>query len=217
MDKNILTFINKNYLSFGFSDLILRILGLFLYGFLVVFLVEIMSPYGYNSVTFFSNNALPYTINFTIVSILLSIVVIFLYRIKNKWSVIAIKVLTNAYISITMLICSIVGFNGHNIIFQEPLSIITKVFFYIICMVLYIYILLKKILPKFSEKYNYDNKKYIALAPSLVVMFKYILSMFDHVDAQDFLTLCYYLIAVSLLINTIDLFTKAYYAKKYKL
>lgn len=78
MDKNILAFVNDKYKSFLLSDLIFRILGFFIYNYLLVFLVQILSPLGYNGVNYFSNNVFPYIIVLTINSTVFSISVIYI-------------------------------------------------------------------------------------------------------------------------------------------
>lgn len=82
MDKNIYLFVKDKYKSFEFSDLILRIVFLFLYNYFIIFLVEITSPYGYDSVSFLSEDVLPYTLVFTVLAVFISIFIIIIYSKK---------------------------------------------------------------------------------------------------------------------------------------
>ncbi len=217
MDKNIYLFVKDNYKSFEFSDLILRIVFLFLYNYFIIFLVEITSPYGYDSVSFLSEDVLPYTLVFTVLAVFISIFIIIIYSKKTLGSMTFIRGLSYGYISLSLLICSLVRYDGVMVYFQDTLSIILKLLFYILCCILYTIYLYKKTIPNFSLNKNNDKNKYIWLAPCLVICFRNLLSLFDNINVPEILTLLTYLLSSLLLMVAIEFFMKTYYAKKYSL
>ncbi len=217
MNKNILAFIKSNYTSFEYSDLIFKILSIFFYNYILIIFIELTSPYGFNSISFFSESSLPYTCALTANSIILSIIFILLYKNKHMWSVITIRAITQLYISVSLLICSIINFDGYKLSLEEPFMLIIKLLFFISCLALYPQLLNKKILPKYQENNQNNNLKYIVLAPCIVICFRSFLTMFDSINVAVLLKLIAYMLSMALLINSLDLLTKAFYAKKYHL
>lgn len=98
-NKNIVAYINFKYKSVFLSDLILRILGIFLYNYLLIFLVQILSPFGYSSVDYFSSDVFPYIVLLTILSVILSVSFVILYIKKSKASKILFSAIISGYIS----------------------------------------------------------------------------------------------------------------------
>ncbi len=217
MEKNILDYINDKYKSFLLSDLIFRILGIFLYNYLIVFLVQVISPLGYGNLDYFSSDVFPYIVILTINSTILSISIIIMYKKHSKSSIILSRAITAGYISLSLLLPSLVTYNGLDIALQDPLFVFLKTLFYIITIFAYPLIIIKKILPKFTKDHNNDTLKNIWLAPSLVIVTKRILSCFEYVDVPAMLTSLYYMISMALLCYAIELFIKSYYAKQYSL
>lgn len=217
MDKNIVAFINFKYKSVFLSDLILRILGIFLYNYLLIFLVQILSPFGYGSVDYFSSDVFPYVVLLTILSVILSVSFVILYIKKSKASKILFSAIISGYISLTILLPSLLDHTGYDICFQDALFVILKISFYVIGIFIYPLIFIKKILPNFIKNGYSNNSVYICLAPSLVIIFQRILASLSDVNVSAILTSLYYMLSIVLQYYAIELLITAYYAHKYKL
>lgn len=217
MNKNIVAFVNYKCKSLFLSDLILRILGIFFYNYILIFLVQILSPFGYSSVDYFSSNVFPYIVLLTILSVILSIGFVILYIKKSKASTILFSAITSGYISLSLLLPSLLNHNGYDICFQDTLFVFIKILFYVIGIFIYPLIIKKKILPNFTRNDYSNDSAYIWLAPSLVIVFQRILASLNDFDGSVLLTSMYYLISIALQYYAVELFIKAYYAHKYKI
>ncbi len=216
MDKNILAFVNRYYIPYNLKRLVLRIVALFAISYGVLALVELYSPYGFGSISFFSENALPYTITLTITALLFSIADICLYRIKLQWSFIVMRGLTNLYGSVLLLIASLMEFDGNNFYLEEFYYIVIKSVIYTIVIPLDLVVLVKIIIPHCADKRDRSHLRKGIILTS-VLGFRGALRASENVHVRTILSFCACLLAVALLINTIYFFTQAYYAKKYSI
>lgn len=217
MEKNILLFINEKYTSFVFSDLIFRILGLFLYSFSLVFGIKVVEPmemvlkYGYFS--FFTDDTIAFSIYILSFCAIISFIICLLYSKRSKKNIIAIRCITCAYISVNLLISTciidIIYNYGTNNIF-----IVIKPMFYFVCAGIYLFNLLKYKIPNFNRPKN-NNSMYVVLTSiSLVIICKPLLSS-SELSANIFVPAIEYILSICMLLYTIDLLMKTYYAGKY--
>lgn len=214
MDKNILSFVNKHYISFKLSNLILRVLSIFLISYGAIAFVEISSPFGYNSVNFFSNNVLPFTITLSCVAFLISIVTICLYIIKSQWSFILMRAITNCYISVLFLIASFFRFNGYVFSYESNTIIIAKIIIYLLIIPIDLFILIKWTIPKSR---NHTSLGVKSLAGVLGVFVARLLIQTRSISVQNLMPIIAFAIAVVLLVNSVYFSTQSYYAKKYSI
>ncbi len=184
MNKNIYNFVNYRYMSFTFSDLIFRILGILLYNVVIVYLVMILSPvispfsdFSLDDLFTIDEQKLPFIFVALNLTVVLSILISILYSKKTKWSVIFIRGLTYSYISISLLICScILDFRGI-FTFKQIIIIVIKLFIYFLCTQLYTFYLHKRKLKKFDANKQYEPSIYaVLLAGSLGVSINRLLS-----------------------------------------
>lgn len=219
MEKNISSFVYKHYIFYNTKNFILRVLGLFLVSYLAIICVEISSPHGFDSVSFFSEISFPFTVGLTLSAILVSLISFLLYRIKKLWSCISMRGITNIYISALLLIVSFFEFDGNTLFAENYFLIITKISLYLLIIPIDLFVLIKWIVPKCSYKSNnrFSSFKYI-FGILGVVMFRLILmNNRGNVDIQELLRTIEYMLAIVLLINSIYYFMQAFFAKKYSL
>ncbi len=216
MKSNISAFVKKGNKSFYLSDLLERIVGLFLYAFALVFIIEITSPFGVNGVSFFSDVSLPYTCSLIAFATVLSVIIFILYKGKSKCSIFLIDGIMNLYFSITLLLASLVEFDGYSFSFQNIAFIIIKIIVYVFCLSGYLVLLFKKIIPTASKQNSNSNYKYIFLAPSLLVCVTNIMRQSNYVDVGTLFSTMMFCISVALIMYSIDMFVKAYFTNKYK-
>lgn len=216
MKSNISAFVKKGNKSFYLSDLLERIVGLFLYAFALVFIVEITSPLGVNGVTFFSDFSLPYTCSLIAFATVLSVVILILYKMKSKCGVFLIDGIMNLYFSITLLLASLVDFDGYSLSFQNIAFVIIKVIVYVFCLSGYLILLFRKIIPTASKQNSSSNYKYAFLAPSLLVLVTNIMGRSNYVDVGTLFSTMMFCISVALIMYSTDMFVKAYFTNKYK-
>ena len=206
MEKNISSFVYKRYIFYNTKNLILRILGLFLISCSAIFYVEIGSPYGFDSVNFFSETVYLYTIAIAAFASLISILSCVLYKIKQLWSCILMRCITNIYISVLFFT-------------DDKIVIAIKVLLYLAVIPVDLFILNKWIIPKCNHKSNSHSKSYCyCLCIIGVVLFREIMrNNYQSVNIQELLKTIAYLFAVVMLINSIYYFMQAFFAKKYSL
>lgn len=227
MSKNIKTFVNDNYVPFYATDLIYRILGYFVYSFLMIipteFILTDVQKNGFVYISFTAEYAQPFIVGAIILSTIMSVITIIIYKCKTKWSVIAIRAFSFGYISLTLLGLSCFSdFNGDDI--YDIITIILKILIYICCFPIYINYLHKKKLPKFdpTTKGYSANIKYMYIAPILLLCVRPLLNLIFNqngvtISIYPLITGTEYIVAISFIINITELLTKAYYAKKYAL
>lgn len=216
MKRNISAFVKKGNKSFYLSDLLERIIGLFLYAFALVFFIEITSPFGFNRVSFFSNFSLPYTCSLIAFATVLSVVILILYKIKSKCSMFLIDGIMNLYFSITLLLASLVDFDGYSLSFQNIAFIIIKITVFLLCLIGYLILLFKKIIPTASQQNSSSNYKYSFLAPSLLVLVTNIMEQSKSVNVGALFGTIMFCSSVAVIMYSIDMFVKAYYSNKLK-
>lgn len=219
MQKNISAFVYKHYIFYNTKNLVLRILGLFLVSYSAIFYVEIGSPYGFDNVNFFSETVYVYTITVTVFAALISILSFWLYKIKQLWSCILMRCITNIYISILFLIVSVLEFDGKAFYTDNKIVIAIKVLLYLAVIPIDLFILNKWIIPKCSYKSNSRSKSYgYGLCIIGVVLFRAIMrNNYQSVNIQELLKTISYLFAIIMLINSIYYFMQAFLAKKHSL
>lgn len=219
MEKNISSFVYKHYIFYNTKNLILRILGLFLISCSAIFYVEIGSPYGFDSVNFFSETVYLYTIAITAFASLISILSRVLYKIKQLWSCILMRCITNIYISVLFLTVSVFNYDGKAFYTDDKIVIAIKVLLYLAVIPVDLFILNKWIIPKCNHKSNSHSKSYgYCLCIIGVVLFREIMrNNYQSVNIQELLKTIAYLFAVVMLINGIYYFMQAFFAKKYSL
>ncbi len=217
MDKNIEAYIKDNNHYIFPSDLVWRIIGIFIYTIILIYFTVMLFPsyLGFENVLF--SKLLPFEIGLIITVVLLAFIFVLLYVKKKVWSFFAIRAITCGYLALTGLIYSMLRPNGENICFESIPFIIVKLLFFIMIVVLYPIIFSKKILPKFSETLNCNSLNSLWLCPALICTFSRIIRSIN-MDANDglaFLGLLVYSLSAMGIYLSIQLFTKSYYAKKY--
>lgn len=227
MNPKIKAFINDNYLPFYASDLMFRILGYFFYSFIMIipteFILTDVQKNGFVYISFTAEYVKPLIIGAIICSTIISIITTILYVFKTKWSVIAIRAVSFGYISLTLLgLSCFSNLNGSDIF--DIITIVLKILIYISCFPIYINYLYKKKLPTFDPKKKGSSSsiKYMYVAPILLLLTKPLLNLlfnqnWFNISIYPLITGTEYLVATSCTINVSELFTKAYYAKKYNL
>ena len=216
--SKIKTFVNLRYLSMRIPDLIFKMLSYFAYNFLMVLIITfqifMMQVNPFEGFSVFDDRVVPFLITAGILSCIMSIVTVFIYHYKTKWSVILNRGVTFFYVSITMLLLScFIEFKitAFNVI-------------YVLCYFIYVKYLFEKKLPKIEE-IVYNGKPFPAgmIAVALTIAIKPVISLLgqngviNSVIFNDLIALTEYIGAVCLIINIIDALVKAYYAKIYNI
>mgnify|MGYP000783377018 FL=1 len=90
--SKIKTFVNLRYLSMRIPDLIFKMLSYFAYNFLMVLIITfqifMMQVNPFEGFSVFDDRVVPFLITAGILSCIMSIVTVFIYHYKTKWSVI---------------------------------------------------------------------------------------------------------------------------------
>ncbi|RGF40027.1 hypothetical protein DW050_08205 [Ruminococcus sp. AF42-10] len=151
--SKIKTFVNLRYLSMRIPDLIFKILSYFAYNFLMVLIITfqifMMQVNPFEGFSFFDDRVVPFLITAGILSCIMSIVTVFIYHYKTKWSVILNRGVTFFYVSITMLLLSC--FIEFKITAFNVIYVIFKIAIYVLCYFIYVKYLFEKKLPKTEE------------------------------------------------------------------
>jgi hypothetical protein len=223
MDKKIYNFVNEHYISFTFSDLIFRILGILFYNIIIAYILMILSPimplyhnFSYNDLFVINEQKLPFLLIALILTIILSAIISTLYLKNSKWCNFFIRGLTYSYFSLSLLFSSClydikVNFNMNQII------ILLKLLLYFICVVSYNFYLHKKELKEYDKNSTKKSYNFIILLIALLGVFtSRILSTYN-VDMIDICSCVGYVIALCLIVNAVNLLTKAFYAKQYNI
>ena len=152
----------------------------------------------------------------------MSIVTVFVYHYKTKWSVILNSAITYFYVSVILFLLSCFfafEFTVFNVIYA-----IFKIAIYVLSYFIYVKYLFEKKLPKIEE-IVYNGKPFPAgmIAVALTIAIKPVISLLGQNGAissvifNDLIALTEYIGAVCLIINIIDALVKAYYAKIYNI
>ena len=224
--SKIKTFVNLRYLSMRIPDLIFKMLSYFAYNFLMVSVITLqiftMQAHPLEGFSFFDDRVVPFLITAGILSCIMSIVTVFVYHYKTKWSVILNSAITYFYVSIILFLLSCFfafEFTAFNAIYA-----IFKIAIYVLCYFIYVKYLFEKRLPKIEE-IVYNGKPFPAgmIAVALTIAIKPVISLLGQngvissVIFNDLIALTEYIGAVCLIINIIDALVKAYYAKIYNI
>ena len=224
--SKIKTFVNLRYLSMRIPDLIFKMLSYFAYNFLMVSVITLqiftMQAHPLEGFSFFDDRVVPFLITAGILSCIMSIVTVFVYHYKTKWSVILNSAITYFYVSIILFLLSCFfafEFTDFNAIYA-----IFKIAIYVLCYFIYVKYLFEKKLPKIEEMV-YNGKPFPAgmIAVALTIAIKPVISLLGQngvissVIFNDLIALTEYIGAVCLIINIIDALVKAYYAKIYNI
>ena len=224
--SKIKTFVNLRYLSMRISDLIFKMLSYFAYNFLMVSVITLqiftMQAHPLEGFSFFDDRVVPFLIIAGILSCIMSIVTVFVYHYKTKWSVILNSAITYFYVSIILFLLSCFfafEFTAFNAIYA-----ILKIAIYVLCYFIYVKYLFEKKLPKIDE-IVYNGKTFPAgmIAVALTIAIKPVISLLGQngvissVIFNDLIALTEYIGAVCLIINIIDALVKVYYAKIYNI
>ena len=224
--SKIKTFVNLRYLSMRISDLIFKMLSYFAYNFLMVlvitFQIFMMQVNPFEGFSVFDDRVVPFLITAGILSCVMSIVTVFVYHYKTKWSVILNSAITYFYVSVILFLLSCFfafEFTAFNAIYA-----IFKIAIYVLCYFIYAKYLFEKKLPKIEE-IVYNGKPFPAgmIAVALTIAIKPVISLLgqngviNSVIFNDLIALTEYIGAVCLIINIIDALVKAYYAKIYNI
>ena len=224
--SKIKTFVNLRYLSMRIPDLIFKMLSYFAYNFLMVLIITfqifMMQAHPLEGFSFFDDRVVPFLITAGILSCIMSIVTVFIYHYKTKWSVILNRGVTFFYVSITMLLLSC--FIEFKITAFNVIYVIFKIAIYVLCYFIYVKYLFEKKLPKIEE-IVYNGKPFPAgmIAGALTIAIKPVISLLGQngglstATFNDFIAFFEYLIAVCLIVNMVDAFVKAYYSKIYNI
>lgn len=224
--SKIKTFVNLRYLSMRIPDLIFKMLSYFAYNFLMVLIITfqifMMQVNPFEGFSVFDDRVVPFLITAGILSCIMSIVTVFVYHYKTKWSVILNSAITYFYVSIILFLLSCFfafEFTVFNVIY-----VIFKIAIYVLCYFIYVKYLFEKKLPKIEE-IVYNGKPFPAgmIAVALTIAIKPVISLLGQngvissVIFNDLIALTEYIGAVCLIINIIDALVKAYYAKIYNI
>ena len=224
--SKIKTFVNLRYLSMRIPDLIFKMLSYFAYNFLMVLIIAfqifMMQVNPFEGFSVFDDRVVPFLIAAGISSCIMSIVTVFIYHYKTKWSVILNSAITYFYVSIILFLLSCFfafEFTAFNAIYA-----IFKIAIYVLCYFIYVKYLFEKKLPKIEE-IVYNGKPFPAgmIAVALTIAIKPVISLLGQngvissVIFNDLIALTEYIGAVCLIINIIDALVKAYYAKIYNI
>lgn len=224
--SKIKTFVNLRYLSMRIPDLIFKMLSYFAYNFLMVSVITLqiftMQAHPLEGFSFFDDRVVPFLITAGILSCIMSIVTVFVYHYKTKWSVILNSAITYFYVSVILFLLSCFfafEFTAFNAIYA-----IFKIAIYVLCYFIYVKYLFEKKLPKIDE-IVYNGKPFPAgmIAVALTIAIKPVISLLGQngvissVIFNDLIALTEYIGAVCLIINIIDALVKAYYAKIYNI
>ena len=224
--SKIKTFVNLRYLSMQISDLIFKMLSYFAYNFLMVLIITfqifMMQVNPFEGFSVFDDRVVPFLITAGILSCIMSIVTVFIYHYKTKWSVILNRGVTFFYVSITMLLLSC--FIEFKITTFNVIYVIFKIAIYVLCYFIYVKYLFEKKLPKIEEIVH-NERSFPAgmIAVALTIAIKPVISLLGQngglstATFNDFIAFFEYLIAVCLIVNMVDAFVKAYYAKIYNI
>lgn len=108
--NKIKTFVNLRYLSMRIPDLIFKMLSYFAYNFLMVSVITLqiftMQAHPLEGFSFFDDRVVPFLITAGILSCIMSVVTVFVYRYKTKWSVILNSAITYFYVSVILFLLS---------------------------------------------------------------------------------------------------------------
>ena len=224
--SKIKTFVNLRYLSMRIPDLIFKMLSYFAYNFLMVLIITfqifMMQVNPFEGFSVFDDRVVPFLITAGILSCIMSIVTVFVYHYKTKWSVILNSAITYFYVSIILFLLSCFfafEFTAFNAIYA-----IFKIAIYVLCYFIYVKYLFEKKLPKIDE-IVYNGKPFPVgmIAVALTIAIKPVISLLGQngvissVIFNDLIALTEYIGAVCLIINIIDALVKAYYAKIYNI
>ena len=224
--SKIKTFVNLRYLSMRIPDLIFKMLSYFAYNFLMVLIITfqifMMQVNPFEGFSVFDDRVVPFLIAAGILSCIMSIVTVFIYHYKTKWSVILNRGVTFFYVSITMLLLSC--FIEFKITAFNVIYAIFKIAIYVLCYFIYVKYLFEKKLPKIEEIVH-NGRSFPAgmIAGALTIAIKPVISLLGQngglstATFNDFIAFFEYLIAVCLIVNMVDAFVKAYYAKIYNI
>ena len=225
MKKQIIAFVNYKYISMSYIDLIFKILGYFAYSYIMIipttFVIFDVQKNGFSDVSFSDDRVIPIIVIATVLSGIMGLVSFFVYRYKTKWSVILLRGFSNLYILITLFFLSC--FNAFELNAMNICSIIIKLCALAFCILLYKNYLFNKKLPKIEQIIHGQttNSFLWFLIPAMVVFIRPLLMLlFKDRFTLDFtwlISLGEFLLALSLVVNVVDAFTKTYYAKKYSL
>ena len=224
--SKIKTFVNLRYLSMRIPDLIFKMLSYFAYNFLMVLIITfqifMMQVNPFEGFSVFDDRVVPFLITAGILSCIMSIVTVFIYHYKTKWSVILNRGVTFFYVSITMILLSC--FIEFKITAFNVIYVIFKIAIYVLCYFIYVKYLFEKKLPKIEEIVH-NERSFPAgmIAGALTIAIKPVISLLGQngglstATFNDFIAFFEYLIAVCLIVNMVDAFVKAYYAKIYNI
>ena len=224
--SKIKTFVNLRYLSMRISDLIFKMLSYFAYNFLMVSVITLqiftMQAHPLEGFSFFDDRVVPFLITAGILSCIMSVVTVFVYRYKTKWSVILNSAITYFYVSIILFLLSC--FFAFEFTVFNAIYAIFKIAIYVLCYFIYVKYLFEKKLPKIEE-IVYNGKPFPAgmIAVALTIAIKPVISLLGQNGVissaifNDLIALTEYIGAVCLIINIIDALVKVYYAKIYNI
>lgn len=224
--SKIKTFVNLRYLSMRFSDLIFKMLSYFAYSYLMVlviaFQIFMMEPIPFEGFSLFDERIVPFLILATVLSCIMSVVTVFIYHYKTKWSVILNSAVTYFYVSVVLFLVSC--FISFEVTVFNVVYLILKIAMYILCYFIYLKYLFDKKLPKIEEIVH-NGQPFPAgmIAGALTIAVKPIISLlgFDGSMSSaifnDLIAFGEYVMAICLIVNMVDAFVKAYYAKTYNI
>lgn len=224
--SKIKTFVNLRYLSMQIPDLIFKMLSYFAYNFLMVSVITLqiftMQVNPFEGFSVFDDRVVPFLIAAGILSCIMSIVTVFVYHYKTKWSVILNSAITYFYVSIILFLLSCF-FTFEFTVFNAIYAIF-KIAIYVLSYFIYVKYLLEKKLPKIEEiVHNGRSFPTGMIAVALTIAIKPVISLLGQngvissVIFNDLIALTEYIGAVCLIINIIDALVKAYYAKIYNI
>lgn len=216
MDNNIFTFVNYKYNSFSIANLIARIISIFTFSYILIMYVQLTAPNGFNNISLINSENILITCLLTITAFAVSLFIICLYTKKKKWSFIAMRFITNAYLTVGLLLCSMLRYNGTTYYIEENFYLLVKISLYVVCGTIYSFVLTKRTIKNFASNNGKNDHIWLALIPCSVLLFSQYLKQLE-LSANVVLPTFAYLMSIGLLIHTIALLARTYYAKKYKI
>lgn len=225
MKKQLISFINYRYMSMTRIDFILKILSHFAYSYIMIipttFVIFDVQKNGFGNVSFLDKRVIMIFIVATALSITMGIISIVIYCKKTKCSVILLRGLTYSYIMITLFFLSC--FNNFEMNVINICSIIIKLVALGVCIALYKNYLFKKKLPNIEQIIHGKifNFSLSFLLPALVIFIRPLLMLFfkDNfgINFNWLVSATEFFLSLCLVVNVVETFTKAYFAKKYSL
>ena len=216
MDNHILSFVNYKYQNLCILGMFFRIISLLAFDVGVVFYLQILAPKGVNNFYSPSSDIKIYFYVLLAITAMVVITIISLYFVRKKWSVILVWFISNTYMVTTLFVASFFTFDGTYLHLEDTLFLLIKILLFIVCVIIYYFLLTKKVIKSFGYTNSTEEAAWVAIIPCLVFIGRIIINGSD-MSHQVVLSTFEYLLTIGLMMHTMDLLLRTYYAKKYKI